>query len=191
MERPILQPLALAKPDLRQFGGVRLTEGFDLDRTLTDFGLMSVFAEHILHESSDITRHIGHPLAKISSNLIPAYDKLSSFGLDARQAAQPRKRSTYARRPSSFEVLLIFLPFGPSNFGYPPSCTRASRVPECGFPVACGHNLLLSCTFDSRDCMRRSCADQNARARELGSNLGAQPRQSSIFERFSEPSAGH
>jgi hypothetical protein len=127
VERPIIQPLALAKPDLRQFGGVRLAEGFDLDRVLTDFGLMSVFAEHILHESSDITRHIGPPLAKISSNLIPAYD---FFRLDARQAAQPRKPETSHLRAAPFLFVEVLLDTDVIE-RFAKSIQRAPEVLEC------------------------------------------------------------
>ena len=50
MKRPIAKRLCFAEFFLCQFLGVALIFGVDLQRTLTDFRLPAVLAEHILHE---------------------------------------------------------------------------------------------------------------------------------------------
>ena len=61
MEQPVPDVFGFTKSYLRQFSGMSRAFGFDLDRTLADLGFMPVLAEHILHKSSDIAGHAGHP----------------------------------------------------------------------------------------------------------------------------------
>jgi hypothetical protein len=53
MYRPVTERLAFAESQLRQFRGLALIRSIDLQRTLADFRLPAVFAEHVLHETND------------------------------------------------------------------------------------------------------------------------------------------
>jgi hypothetical protein len=61
MKKPIPHVFGFTKPCLREFGGKSSAWGLDLDRTLADFRFVSVFAEYVFHEPSDIACHAKSP----------------------------------------------------------------------------------------------------------------------------------
>jgi len=70
VEEPILHSFGFTKLDLRQFCGVRFIRSFDLDRTLANFGFVSVLAEDTLHKAGDIACH-GAILTGFSGDDLP------------------------------------------------------------------------------------------------------------------------
>jgi hypothetical protein len=53
VQRPVPQRLRLAEFLLRQFRGVAFTRGVDLEGTLANLALATVFAEHVFHKPDD------------------------------------------------------------------------------------------------------------------------------------------
>jgi hypothetical protein len=62
MERPMRKSFIVAKFALATLDSIMRIQRIDIQLSLTDFGLMAVFAQDFFEKLHDITRHGDHPL---------------------------------------------------------------------------------------------------------------------------------
>ena len=62
MKRPMRKSFMVAKFALAALGSIKRVQRVDIQLSLTDFGLMTIFTQDVFEKLHDITRHSHHPL---------------------------------------------------------------------------------------------------------------------------------